>query len=189
MRIPKRQMRRCLAGSGAGFLLCCAPAAPAAAELAHAALQDKGGKAVGDVDLVPLSSGVLLRISLKGVPAGEHAIHVHAVGRCEPPFDSAGPHFNPAGNRHGMLAGDGHAGDLPNLHVPQGGVLTVELVSTALTLEPSKPHSLLDADGSALVVHAGADDYRSDPDGKAGERIACGVIVPSGTTAGRSPRN
>lgn len=88
-----------------------------------------------------------------------------------------------------MLAGNGHAGDLPNLHVPQGGVLTVELVSTALTLEPSKPHSLLDADGSALVVHAGADDYRSDPDGKAGERIACGVIVPSGTTAGRSPRN
>jgi Cu-Zn family superoxide dismutase len=165
-------------------------AQPASAELANAQLKDKGGKAVGDIDLTQGPGGVLLRLSLKGIPAGEHAFHVHAVGKCEPPFESAGGHFNPTNKKHGMMADHGHAGDMPNLHVPQGGELKVEVLNTAITLEKGKPNSVFDSDGSSIVIHAGADDYKTDPDGKAGERIACGVIQESGgsSTVGTSPQ-
>ncbi len=86
-----------------------------------------------------------------------------------------------------MLAGVGHAGDMPNLHVPQSGDLSVEVVNTAITLEKGKPNSVFDNDGSAIVIHAKADDYKSDPAGNSGDRIACGVIRESGATVGRSP--
>jgi Cu-Zn family superoxide dismutase len=162
---------------------------PASAELANAQLKDKSGKAVGDVDLMQGPGGVLLRLSLKGIPAGEHAFHIHAVGKCDAPFESAGPHFNPTNQKHGMMADHGHAGDMPNLHVPQGGELKVEVLNTAITLEKGKPNSVFDSDGSSIVIHAGPDDYKTDPDGKAGERIACGVINESGApaTVGTSP--
>ena len=162
---------------------------PASAELANAQLKDAGGKAIGDVDLTQGPGGVLLRISLKGVPAGEHAFHIHAVGKCEAPFESAGGHFNPGNHHHGIMSGEGHAGDMPNLHVPQSGELKVEIVNRAITLEKGKPNSVLDGDGSALVIHAKADDYKSDPSGNAGDRIACGVIKESGAaaTVGASP--
>jgi len=113
---------------------------------------------------------------VKGLPAGEHAFHIHAVGKCEPPFDSAGGHFNPAQHKHGIMAGEGHAGDMPNLFVPASGELTVEILNTNVTLAKGKPNSLFDADGSAVVIHAGPDDYKSDPAGNAGGRIACGVV-------------
>jgi Cu-Zn family superoxide dismutase len=161
---------------------------PASAELANAQLKDKSGKAVGDIDLIQTQSGVLLRLSLKGIPAGEHAFHIHAVGKCEAPFESAGEHFNPGGHKHGMMASEGHAGDMPNLHVPQGGELKIEIVNTAITLEKGKPNSVFDGDGSAAIVHAKPDDYKSDPAGNAGDRIACGVIQESGSsTVGASP--
>jgi Cu-Zn family superoxide dismutase len=86
-----------------------------------------------------------------------------------------------------MMSGEGHAGDMPNLHVPQSGELSVEVLNTAVTLDKDKPNSLFDADGSALVIHAKADDYKSDPAGNAGDRIACGVIQASGSTVGSSP--
>jgi Cu-Zn family superoxide dismutase len=90
-----------------------------------------------------------------------------------------------------MMAHDGHAGDMPNLHVPQGGELKVEVINTAITLEKGKPNSVFDNDGSSIVIHSGPDDYKTDPDGKAGERIACGVIQESGagSTVGTSPPN
>ena len=149
---------------------------PAAAQSAKATLKDQKGVDVGTVELTQTPAGVLLRLSLKGVPAGEHAFHIHEAGRCEPPFTTAGGHFNPAGHKHGLLVGQGHAGDMPNLHVPAGGTLEVEIVNAAVTLEKDKPNSLLRPGSTAAVIHAGKDNYKSDPAGNAGDRIACGVI-------------
>jgi Cu-Zn family superoxide dismutase len=174
----------------AAALLAAVVAIPAAgaADMANTQLKDAHGKAIGDVDLVQTPAGVLIKLQAKGLPAGEHAFHIHAVGKCEAPFESAGPHFNPGNHKHGMMAGEGHAGDMPNLHVPQSGELTVEVVNDAVTLDNGKPNSLFDSDGSSLVIHAKADDYKSDPAGNAGDRIACGVIQPSGAnTGGNAP--
>lgn len=150
---------------------------PAAAQTASAALKSADGKEVGSVNLTQTPHGVLINLSVKGLPPGEHAFHVHAVGKCEPPFTTAGGHFNPGGKKHGMLAAEGyHAGDMPNLHIPQSGDLTVEVVNASVTLDKGKPNSVFDADGSAIVIHAGSDDYKTDPTGDAGGRIACGVV-------------
>jgi Cu-Zn family superoxide dismutase len=170
-----------LLGTAGAFALIAAVSMPAfSAELANAQLKDSGGKAIGDVDLRQTPAGVLIKLQVKGLPPGEHAFHFHAVGKCEPPFESAGPHFNPTNAHHGMMSGHGHAGDMPNLHVPQSGDLAVELLNTAVTLDEGKPNSLLDRDGSSLVIHAKADDYKTDPAGNSGDRIACGVIQASG---------
>jgi Cu-Zn family superoxide dismutase len=157
-------------------ILAAATALPAAAESAKAQLKDASGKDVGTVDLVQTEAGVLLKVSVKGIPAGEHAFHIHAVGKCEPPFTTAGGHFNPGQHKHGFMSGDAHAGDMPNLHVPEGGALSVEVLNREVTLAKGKPNSVFDADGSAIVIHAKADDYKSDPAGNAGDRIACGVV-------------
>jgi superoxide dismutase, Cu-Zn family len=120
---------------------------------------------------------VLIRLSIKGLPAGERAFHIHGVGKCEPPFTSAGGHFNPGSKKHGIMAAEGHhAGDLPNLHVPAGGELIVEVLNAAVTLEKGKANSLFGPQGTALVIHAGKDDYKTDPTGDAGGRIACGIV-------------
>lgn len=159
-----------IAGSLAGSTLCFAQAATAT-------LRNGEGKDVGRAELTQTPAGVLIRLSVKGLPAGEHAFHVHAVGKCEPPFTSAGGHFNPDNRKHGLMAPDGHhAGDMPNLHVPSSGDLEVEVVNAAITLERGKPNSVFDSDGSALIIHAGKDDYKSDPTGEAGGRIACGLV-------------
>jgi Cu-Zn family superoxide dismutase len=156
----------------------CLGSLAAEAQTAKASLKDASGKDVGQVQLVQTPHGVLLKLAVKGIPAGEHAFHVHAVGKCEPPFTSAGPHFNPAGKKHGMEAADGpHAGDMPNLHIPAGGELVVEVANPMISLVKGQPTSVFDADGSTIIIHAGADDYKTDPAGNAGDRIACGVIV------------
>jgi Cu-Zn family superoxide dismutase len=153
-------------------------AVSARAEVAKATLKDASGKEVGQAELVQTPHGVLVKLSLKGAAPGDHAFHVHAVGKCEPPFTSAGGHFNPGAKKHGIEAAEGaHAGDMPNLHVPASGDLAIEVVNPMISLVKGQPNSVFDADGSALVIHAAADDYKTDPTGNAGDRIACGVIV------------
>ena len=145
------------------------------AERAVARMVDSAGAELGSVELREVPHGVLLHVQMNGLPPGPHAFHLHAVGKCEAPFDSAGPHFNPGGMAHGLQsAGGGHAGDLPNLHVPQSGAVDVEVLAPNLRLSEA---SLLDADGTAVVVHTGPDDYATDPAGNAGGRIACGVVT------------
>jgi Cu-Zn family superoxide dismutase len=149
----------------------------ATAQSAKATLKDKDNKDVGSAALTQTPHGVLIALSVKGLPAGEHAFHVHGVGKCEPPFMSAGGHFNPDKKKHGMMAPDGaHAGDMPNLHIPANGELSVEVLNAAVTLEKGKPNSLFGPEGTALIVHAGKDDYKTDPTGEAGGRIACGLV-------------
>jgi superoxide dismutase, Cu-Zn family len=132
---------------------------------------------VGEVKLTDTPSGVLLQGRIQGLDAGPHAIHLHAVGRCDPPFDSAGSHFNPVVKVHGYLnEGGPHAGDLPNVHVPESGILEFEILAANVTLRAGKSNPLLDQDGAALVIHAGPDDYKTDPSGASGSRLACGVI-------------
>jgi Cu-Zn family superoxide dismutase len=179
-------IQRYLTTIGSAALLASALSLPAAAELARATLKDGSGKAVGEVDLSQTPSGVLLRVSVKDLSPGEHAFHIHEVGRCEPPFASAGGHFNPGHYPHGYLSGEGHAGDMPNLYVPQNGTLAVDVMNSKVTLEKGKPNSLFGNNGTSIVIHAKADDYKSQPAGAAGDRIACGVILENGN--GNSPK-
>jgi Cu-Zn family superoxide dismutase len=143
-------------------------------------ITNTNGQQVGEATLTETPNGVLIRLVLPpnppGVSSGTHALHVHEVGKCEPPFKSAGGHFNPLGKKHGYLnQGAGHAGDLPNIHVPEKSAMTMEFMAPQLSLTRGK-NALLDADGSTLIIHAGRDDYRSDPAGESGDRIACGIV-------------
>ena len=170
------KMVRVFHGLLAALSLCIA--APAWAQTAKASLKDAAGKDLGKVDLLQTPNGVLLTLSLKGFPAGERAFHIHAVGKCEPPFTSAGGHFNPASKKHGIAVAEGaHAGDMPNLHIPASGELVVEILNPMITLAKGPANSVFDADGSSIIIHVGKDDYKSDPTGNAGDRLACGVIT------------
>jgi len=139
-------------------------------------LVSSAGQVIGTVRAWQTAGGLSFRIVASGLPHGLHGIHVHSVGRCEPPdFASAGPHWNPAGNKHGLNNPAGpHAGDLPNVEVAANGVLTATLTVPGATMA-----SLLDADGASLVLHAQADDNMTDPSGNSGPRIACAVIRPA----------
>jgi Cu-Zn family superoxide dismutase len=144
---------------------------------ARATLKNAQGETVGQAMLTETPHGVLIKTTLTGVPPGVHAFHIHAVGQCEPPFTTAGGHFNPTAKEHGIENPRGmHAGDMPNVDVPADGQLTFERLAEHVTLATGSA-SLFDADGSALVLHAGADDYTSDPAGNAGARLACGVVT------------
>jgi superoxide dismutase, Cu-Zn family len=168
---------KCARTVSMAVLLATALVRPAAAESANALLRDTNRQDVGTVCLLQTPAGVLFKLSVKGMPPGEHAFHIDAVGKCEPPsFDSAGAHFNPGNTPHGNMVGPGHAGDMPNLHIPPNGSLEIELINAAITIDTANPNSVFHPDGTAVVIHGGKDDYMTDPAGNAGNRIACGVI-------------
>ena len=138
-------------------------------------LINASGQSIGSVRAWQTAGGVTLRIDAAGLPHGVHGLHAHAVGRCEAPeFTSAGSHWNPANRKHGSNNPAGpHAGDMPNVEVAANGTLGTTVVLPGATMA-----NLLDADGTALVLHAAADDYATDPSGNSGARIACAVIQP-----------
>lgn len=152
----------------------------------RAEIKSADGKAVGVLLLEETPNGVIITADLQNLPAGVHAFHIHETGKCEAPFKTAGAHFNPMGKKHGMKSTDGHhAGDLPNVHVPDGGKVRFEAMAHGVTLKSGEKNSLMDADGSAFVLHAAADDNKTDPAGAAGDRIACGVVTLSNTATAK----
>ncbi|HEV8473242.1 MAG TPA: superoxide dismutase family protein [Methylomirabilota bacterium] len=161
----------------------CSSMQQSAENSAVADLKNPQGQSVGTARFIQVGNAVRIVLDAKDLPAGPHGVHVHTVGKCDPPdFNSAGGHFNPLGKQHGALNPQGsHAGDLPNLTVAADGSGRMETTTEQLTLG-SGPTSIWDADGSALVVHAAADDFKTDPTGNSGARIACGVLVKAPAT-------
>ncbi|MEY4953875.1 MAG: Superoxide dismutase-like protein YojM precursor [Pseudomonadota bacterium] len=144
--------------------------------LASAVLSQANGSPAGTVIVTAAGDKVTIAIAVVGLPKGPHGMHLHTVGKCEAPgFTSAGPHLNPHSAKHGTANPAGsHLGDLPNITANSlgAGAVSAALPGTRAELEAA----LFDADGTAVVVHADADDYRTDPSGNSGTRIACGVL-------------
>ena len=168
-------MTRTLAGI---TVIAIAATAALSAQMKHVDLKDAKGNSVGMAMISPASGGgVTIELDVKGMPPGAHAVHFHAVPKCEPPFTSAGSHFYPANKKHGLENPEGpHAGDMPNFTVDAKGMAKTKITNKNVTLGDGA-NSLYANGGTALVIHAAADDMKTDPAGNAGDRIACGVIV------------
>jgi Cu-Zn family superoxide dismutase len=136
------------------------------------------GSPLGSLTVEDSPAGLMMRLSGSAMPAGPHGLHLHNVGKCEgPTFESAGAHWNPDNKKHGTANPEGpHKGDLPNVEVMADGTLVQTLTVAGVTTA-----DLRDADGTALVVHATADDNMTDPSGNSGDRIACAVVAPAAT--------
>jgi Cu-Zn family superoxide dismutase len=158
-------------------LLLAATAVAGPGDRARAQMQNAEGESVGQVALEEMANGTLVTARLENMPPGVHAFHIHQTGRCEPPFTSAGGHYNPAFADHGFAAPGGpHAGDMPNIHVPASGKLTVEVFNPRVRVDDDLLDEGMDNRGASIVIHQGPDDYQTDPAGAAGPRIACGVL-------------
>ena len=152
---------------------------PAAVPAARATISDASGKVVAQATLRQAGTGLAVHVEARGLAPGTYGIHIHGVGRCEgPAFASAGGHWNPTAHQHGRDNPAGpHSGDLPNLGVSTDGRGGIDFAVPGALLNDGGANALLDADGAAIVIHAQADDYRTDPSGNSGARIACGVVA------------
>lgn len=135
-------------------------------------------KTIGTAIFTEGKDGVQVKLEVKDLPPGKHALHIHEHGKCTvPDFDSAGGHFNPEQKKHGKENPDGsHAGDLENIEIPSNGELQMTQTIPQVTLKKGEKHSLLKEGNTSIVIHEKEDDYKTDPAGDAGKRIACGVI-------------
>ena len=145
---------------------------------ATAVMRDSTGRDLGTLTLTESSSGVVITGRLTGLTPGDHGIHLHTLGRCDAPtFESAGAHWNPTSRQHGSQNPQGsHLGDLPNVTVGADSSATVQLSMASGGSMRTGANMLMDTDGAAVVIHAAPDDYRTDPSGASGARIACGVV-------------
>lgn len=179
-------MKQLLAILACGLLTTTAPALAqndgTELTLAEASVINTEGDEIGTLTLTETEEGVTIAGVLEGIPEGEHGFHIHETGECDAAdgFKSAGGHFAPRGNQHGFDNADGpHAGDMRNQIAGADGQLALNVNNDMVSLTEGDEGYLLDDDGSALVVHAGPDDYETDPSGNSGDRIACGVIEPT----------
>ncbi|MEI4771273.1 superoxide dismutase family protein [Psychrobacillus sp. FJAT-51614] len=147
-------------------------------ESVQVSLLNSEGKEVGKATLSDNPKGVHILLEAEGLTPGTKAIHFHEKAICEKPeFTTAGAHVNPEHKEHGFQNPKGyHAGDLPNIEIDEDGKVELETVSPAVVLSAGKSNSLLDADGSSIIIHENADDYKTDPSGNSGKRIICGEI-------------
>jgi Cu-Zn family superoxide dismutase len=153
--------------------------AAAAQQPTKVELKGAQGEAIGTATLTATgATGVSIALDVKGLKPGEHGVHLHAVPKCEgPAFTSAGPHFNPETKKHGTQNPEGpHAGDMPNLTVGADGTAKATVTDPRVTLGTGA-NSLFANGGTAIVIHAGPDDMKTDPSGGSGDRIACGAIM------------
>jgi len=165
--------------TGLALFTAALPLAAASAKPAHADIKNAQGAKVGTAKITSMPDGVKVVVKVEHLTPGEHGIHIHNVGKCEgPAFTTAGGHFNPTSAHHGVNNAETphpHLGDLANLNVEKNGKASASFLISGVTLGDGA-NSLFHEGGTSLVIHAKADDLKSDPSGNSGDRIACGVV-------------